>query len=451
MRIGGFFLVTLVAAFYAICKRNGFLLMAVFFASFCECCVVYSSSFFLSPGHFFVFLAAVAAVIRAMIGNSARFILPNKPLAVFICVALLSILVSATFRIDVQVFGVGTGHDMKSSRVSLQNFTQLLYIVVGYLFELLLVNYCVRKDAWEKVVRITVISSVFVLLIGVYQIIATRFGLPFVTIFKNAYKIQWQTQLRAQSTMGEASLLGGYCAYTAAIYFSPDYKRSKKKIASVLYIVLFCVISVMTYSSSFLFGVAVVICTYMLIEKRTQKTALKWTVIICAGAVLFIAAIQISPRVNLLINNAVNKLSLKNYSGIERLEIFEYMMRVGLKYPFLGIGFGGGRSRDLYSNLFATTGIVGVVTFFAFVFMDLRLLWKNKDVKGARMCICILAVLLINAFSNPDISYLTFWLFISIVDAKCMEILRKNRTNDLSILNSDHAEISVLRSGKPPE
>lgn len=422
MQIGGFFAISIFAAICATFMKNGYLKMAIFFSAFCESCVIYTQSFFLSPGHFFVILAFLAIMVQLLSSTDGRLFFLNKYLTMFILISFISILVSQILNINVQVFGVGTGHNMKSSLVTMQNFTQLLYIVIGYLFLLMIVAYSYKRNKWQTCIKLIMNASVFILLIGVYQLIANRYSLPFVTIFKNPSKVQWQTQLRAQSTMGEASYLGQYCAYLSAIYFAPDYPRQKRKIISAAYVFLLLFVSVMTYSATFLLGEIAVILTYAFYRKKTRVNIIKWIMAVFAAVILAWVLIHTNSQVQQLVNNTISKITLKNYSGIERNEIFTYMMGIGLKYPFLGIGYGGGRSRDLYSNLFANTGIIGLGFFAAFIIKNFRILKKNIDDNGARMCICILIVFLVTSLSIPDISYLTFWVFMGVVEAKCIEL-----------------------------
>lgn len=441
MQIGGFFAISIFAAICAIFMKNGYLKMAIFFAAFCESCVIYTQNFFLSPGHFFVILAFFVTIIHLFSSMGGKFVFCNKYLTMFILIAFISILVSQILNIDVQVFGIGTGHNMKSSLVTIQNFTQLLYIIVGYLFLLMIVAYSYKGNKWQTCIKLIMNASVFILFIAVYQLIANRYNLPFVTIFKNPSKMQWQTMLRTQSTMGEASYLGQYCAYLSAIYLAPDYPRPKKRIISIAYIILLLFVSVRTFSATFLLGEIAVILTYALIEKKTRANIIKWILVIFAAVILVEVLIHTNSHVQQLVNNTISKIMMENYSGIERNEIFTYMMRIGLKYPILGIGYGGGRSRDLYSNLFANTGIIGLGVFAAFIIKDFRILKKNIDDNGARMCICILIVFLVTSLAIPDISYLTFWVFMGVVEAKCVELSHNKRTQNYK--NKRKAEMRV--------
>lgn len=419
MQIGGFFIVTAIAFLYCLFKKKGMIKAAIFFAAFCESSVFYTSSFNLNPGHFFVFLAiASSAIISLQKGKSKLILKQNRNLVLFVMLLGCSIIVSYIFRIKEQVYSVGGGHALKSSLVGAQNFTQYLYVVVGFTFYCMCVNYMRTDKEWNECIKITIFAAVAVMLIAVYQLYANSHGLPFVTIFKNPYKIQWQTMLRAQSVMGEASFLGQYCVFIIAILFSPELQIFKSKSVKIGVQILLLIITLLTFSTTAVLGGISVLITYVLLSDGTIKSYKR---VFIGGAFAIVAAFflyRYNTDVQQLFTRSFDKLFGDNYSGVERREIFSYMMNVGMKYPLFGVGFGGGRSRDLYSNLFATTGIIGLGAFLVYVIKDMITLYRKKREYGSRTSLCLLTVLLVTSLTMPDITYLPFWLFLGIVDSR---------------------------------
>lgn len=420
------FLLTL----FLINKPNKLLYATVFFAPFCASSVVSFSTFFLQPGHYFMFLYILISTFTLFSRHNGILLTKNinksnKWLFSFLSVAFISIVLSVCLRIDVPVYGVGTAGNMKSSLVSFQNFTQLLYLILGYIMYLFVFNNTVKsKDNWNKIVNIFSISGIVVLLIGVYQIIATQYGLPYDEIFRNNVKKMWQTKLRAQATFGEASYLGQFCVYLLAIYFTVQ--CSSKKFFQALAIVLTFVIGLLSVSSTFLFGMLALLVGYFVFKKIDKKTIIRYLIICVIAPVSMIYLINSNVYVQSIISMATAKLQLKSFSGVERANIFSYMLNIGLQYPVLGIGYGGGRSRDLYTNLFSNVGLVGLVIFMGFILKDFIFLIKNRKFKPAMMGILVLFSFIVTSCANPDLSYLPIWVLFGLIDSLCIHI--KNKT-----------------------
>ncbi|WP_367566864.1 O-antigen ligase family protein [Lacrimispora sp.] len=421
MIIGGLGYLSFVLTSILIWKPNKLLFTAIFFASFCASSVISFSSFFLQPGHYFFILFLGVSTVWIMSKEIKRVtvVYPNLLLFAFVIVAFLSIIISWALKIDVLVYGIGNNNQLKSSLVSRQNFTQFLYLVMGFIMYWCVYNYCCKGfSQWKYVVRICGLSGCVVLLIGVYQIIAHTLGLPFDEIFRNSVKDMWQTKERVQATMGEASFLGQYCIYLAAI-FAGGYKWCSNRLVRMASLALLMVIGVLTRSTTFLLGAFALFFSYGLFQRKTAKNVLKYMFIVIIGALAIVYLLQYNAKVQLMFNSAISKFNLQSYSGIERSTIFSYMLKVGLNYPILGIGYGGGRSTDLYANILSNTGFVGFVIFASFIIREFIILIKDKDSEGVQMCLLLLIGFLVTSWSMPDISYLPFWVIMAIIDSRC--------------------------------
>lgn len=424
MHLSGLSIVYLLCAISLFGKSEKLLLAAVFFAPYMESFVFSTGDWNLKPGHFFLLLFLVTYFLTK-IGkykskNSGITVKMSLSLTLFIFAAFLSILFSAIMHIDVPVYGFGNGVQLKSSLVSFQNFTQYTYIFTGWLMYICIYNYCANNPQfWDKLIKCMFISSCSILLIGLYQIIAVNFNLPYDEIFRqtseNGVRDMWQTKERISATFGEASLFGQYCTYVLAIY-AYLFLRGKKK-SLYIWTILFVILGILSRSTTFLIGSIAVIIIYMIINSDRPRNIIRYmmifVVLIIAGITLYL----FNPKVNEIVTLAINKFTLQNHSGEERFAVSKYMFLVGLKYPIFGIGYGGGRALNLYANIFSTTGIIGSICFWGYI-IGLLFYFRNKlkDNK-VKLCVLLLVGLLVTSISIPDINDLTLWCIFGLCDS----------------------------------
>lgn len=418
MSIGifGFFilLITIPLIFMPV---NNLLLAAVLFSPFYECAVISFNSFYLQPGHYFLFLYIFASVLSKKNGPLSKMKKPNTFLLMFVIVAFISILIALFFNINVSVFGIGNGLKLKSSIVSNQNFTQFVYLFLGFVMYWLFYNYCVKNERqWDMAVRVMTISGITIIAIGFYQLLADTYKLPFDIVFRSTHHKMWQSLSRVQSTMGEASYLGQYLTWFLTLLLT-EYSFNN---IIIKYLLMGCVVvlGVLTRSSTVLLGLISVFMLYGLLQKNNLKNVVKYvsaTVILC---MVFIYFYQNNNYLQILVVNTINKATLETTSGIQRNYIFKYMFDVGMRYPITGIGYGGGRSTDLYTNIFAMTGLLGVLSFFGFICSSMLKLITKKNRKGVLVCLLILGEILVTGVSVPEINYLVLWTLFGLIDAR---------------------------------
>lgn len=413
------FLITLPLCY----KKENLLLASVFFAPFYECGVISFSSFYLQPGHFFLFLYIGILFVKGYKRKIVNIVKPDLFLSTFLFSAVLSIAVAIVFQINTLSYGIGNGVQLEYSAVDLQNFTQLLYLITGFVLYWLIINYCDSKDRWKKLITIFLLSGIMVLAIGAYQLLAAFYDLPFTVIFRTQHHEMWQQLSRVQSTMGEASFLGQYFTWLLSIVIAGYQWEST--IGRMLMISAILSLGVMTRSSTVLIGVFVVFISYGLFQKFSIKMLLKYLACIVAFIVFFSYLYFTNEYVEILVDNTISKIQLNTTSGVQRTEVFEYMFGVGLNYPITGIGYGGGRSTDLYSSIFATTGMFGFVSFFGFIVNCIRKLIFNRDIEGVLVCILLLLGIVVTGISVPEINYLVLWVLFAIIDSKIRLIYPK--------------------------
>lgn len=440
MSIGIFGIFIIILSITFLVKQEYLLLAAVFFAPFYECGVFTFSNFYLQPGHYFLLLYMVCFILKSLQNRVMKLSKPNLFLLSFVIVAVLSVFIAILFEIDELVYGIGNGIQLEHSIVDAQNFTQLLYLLFAFVLYCLFSQYCKKSEKnWNKGVKIVTLSGLAVLLIGIYQLVANAFGLPFNEIFRTNQHIMWQQLSRVQSTMGEASYLGQFCTWFFVIAVT-GFNWWNKSVIKFASIVLVGYIGILTRSSTFLIGAVAVIVAYGFFQKPTFLNWIKYLFAIIVALVSFIFLYQNNPYLQILIVNTINKFNLQTISGVQRAEVFTYMSHIGMNHLLTGIGYGGGRSTDLYSHIFATTGIFGVLTFFGFLISSFWKLLKFKDRAGVLMCLLLIIGIFATGIGVPEINYLSIWSLFSIIDTKCY--LERVKTTDIVNANRE-ATISI--------
>ena len=417
MSFGGLSLIYIIIALFIFKNPNKILLSMVFFTPFVESFVVcFNNSWKITPGHFYLALyLLIIFIYNAQHNHTFKLSIGfSFNISLFVFIAFISILVSALLGIDVPVYGIGNGVELKSSLVSKQNFTQFLYLLTGWIAYICVFIYCSKNTKnWDKIVNVMILSTFTVFLIGFYQLISVKYNLPYDEIFrqtaKNGVHDIWQTKNRVSATFTEASFFGQYCTY--AIALALYLKSINRKRLCYLMVAIITVLGVLSKSTTILIGAVSLIIVMFLFSIKNLSSFFKYiskifvVILMCCWSYLNI------DQFSLIINSAILKFKLENVSGIERCFVSKYMFNIGLQHPFLGIGYGGGRSLDLYTNLISTTGFIGFITFFSYIII------RHLDDPKARMCVLLLIGFLSTSLSIPDLSYMPLWCILGLCDA----------------------------------
>lgn len=410
-------------------KRMFFL--CITFAPLVTCAVIQTNSFYLQPGHFFLSLFFVREFVTTIAQNK-RLIKPDRTIIGFIFAVILSIVFSLIFKYDALVYGIGNKLQLKSSNVSVQNITQLMYLLTCILLHYLVRNYCNKNEERHEYLRKAVVFSGFlVTLIGLYQMLANNFELPFQTIFRNDLNGMWQTMNRVQSTMGEASNYGQFCSLLLPIYLWDDWLRRKKWFRIVL-ILIDVITGIASRSTTYFISVIIIVTVSILFSSKTRKHYLRNLAVIIFIAIASLYLYSDNELFALFIDSAIGKFRGVNISSIERNHIFKDMFHIGILYPLFGVGYGSGRSTDMYTSLFATTGIIGLVLFLTIIIRNIisPVLFQRKT--DYIESFLIVVTLLTTFITCPDINLLYIWVFILIAEPRFTKKTIINRRKIIS-------------------
>lgn len=217
---------------------------------------------------------------------------------------------------------------------------------------------------------------------------------------------------RVQSLSGEPSMY----AFTILPYiiFAIHRKANKLLIATMIVSLL---LSVST--TGFLGIIIYIIC--ILFFSKINKRYIK-NLIIFIGILIFIYFLFSSYIDEIIMNMIINKITADptNISGLERsaniMDNIIYWSNLNNINFLFGIGFGVIRSTDLLTTFLINIGLIGTLLFAYFYLRKITL--RNLTMKKIGDNAILLVLFITSMISVPEFSYLSFWLFLGLINSK---------------------------------
>lgn len=427
-------------------KNKYLLFIALFFAPFGAASVlnIEKITFGLQPSYYFGILFIVKEFLQVL--KRMKIAKPNFWLLSFLIFSVFSMVMLVVFEGKIEVWYAEEGFYLL--RLTSHNFTQVGYLLFCFFIYLFVKNFLRRVNDKEKLIKqliiIQVFSLLFVSLWGIYQFAADYFSFPSPDIFVQREGVfisqaHLGSFLKINSTFPEPSMLAFYLIPMLAFIFvlPGNYLRTNKRsffsldVGSKLFLMAFIFIAgLFTISSSFLLGILVFLflifarffssLTQLENIRISQKRILYLIFIIF---IILILVLVFSGRLeeiaSLLLKNTVEKLRLKEFSGIDRLEQFLRGIKIFDESYFLGVGFGTIRTTDLFSTLLANVGIIGFLLFLCYllsVYFRLRKSAKMGSVLSHAYIHYFLTLFIIAFASVPEIYFLFIWINLAIAE-----------------------------------
>lgn len=356
MEVTIFSVIVLILSLVFILQRRVecFLYAAIFFSGYSGTSVLNVFGFSLQPSFFFVI---IYVVLRLIASKRIEYRLSGL-LPVFFVYCVISV-VFPLFIHDTELMIISQDGVAVPIRLSISNFTQLLYLLFDFVFLNALLRYRRSEQVKNNFIKYFIYGLLSVELICAYQALAFRVGLPFDSLFRQNVHGNIQGD-RLYGPCIEASMLCYYLIPAIAVVFR--YRKNWFGITLILGAIL---IGLATQSSTFLVGMALlVLCCIPLVIRffMVEHSVATWGKAIIGASIVLLAVLLLSEQIGESIEAFIVKLQRLNESGHDRFEAFEHMSAVGIRYPF-GIGFGSGRSTDLLSTWLCNIGIVGTALF----------------------------------------------------------------------------------------
>jgi hypothetical protein len=398
--------------------------LLIFFSPFTATTIVSFSTFNLMPAQYFAILLVLRYFLFERFFIKKKICEPSRSLMLFLVIALISILANWLLSTNEVVYGIGNGVKLTSSKVSLRNLTQFSYLLLAFLVYWMVNDYCSRNPKYQnKAIVNLMVSGVVVSLIGFYELLSFIYSLPFNEIFRPAAVIPFY--MRVSSVMAEPSFLSGFILPLLGVIYI--YAIKNKKAERYVYIIIFSAVfllGVISTSTTFFIGLIGLLFYIIFYSRKSGSGKITLFIIGIVLFVFFIAILQSFPDIQRrIVDNNIDKFALKNESGAVRLLVSFHMLSVALHHPILGVGFGSGRSTDLFINVLACTGIVGFLIFFGFIIrLIVKLLKYNRlkiDNKPYPVAYALFLLLfLICGCGVPDYPvFLFFWIVMGMANA----------------------------------
>lgn len=373
----------------------------------------------------------------------------DRILFLFIVLCGLSI-VKAMYINDNNTFVNSIDGGLVNIGFSSSNVTQYIYILFSFVIYICVATYlCENKECIDKVIRVFMISIVSVCILGIIQeliYIILKDTQIFNTIFRNNSNINTQGMgdlLRMSSVFIEPSILSQFLSPALVIPLFYKNINFKKRI-TIVSIILIC--GILSTSTTFIVGLCIFILILLLNHIDVKKISMsKLRILICSMFLLcsmfFIVYIGLKNENSFIsdfYNDMISKISLNNRSGVVRSSHLELHLKVGLKYPILGVGFGTARSSDLLSTWIANIGVITTSIFFIYVIKLLRKLKQicNKNNIADIYYYYIFILLSVSFISVPEPYYIYIWIAFALGKAIIYHEMKDKKGREYEYINS---------------
>ncbi|WP_214766976.1 MULTISPECIES: hypothetical protein [unclassified Exiguobacterium] len=370
----------------------------------------------------------------------------NKYITVFIVYSFLSVLILAVNQhnipdfVTVRHYYSGEGFD--PIFFSMGNVTQLFYLFFGFVIYWSSYEYLKDLKSEKKyymVLKMYIISSIIVAVIGIYELFAKTYNLPFMVIFRNVNGVVNYDNLRISSVAHEPSMFAYFIVISIGIYIYYDEKNILTKYKKVLlpFIVL---IGLLSTSTTFILGF-ISILIYLLFQKISIKKIVEKGIkpiyyfylltILCLGLVL----LNIPFIKEKTIGRAYETLTFSNFSGSDRIEKFMHHIDAFEYSPIFGFGFGTTRSYDGLTTILTNGGILGFLIFVIMIIKLFIMLKKAKSNTSSNQSwiysleLALVSWIAMFTVSVPEIYFGYIWIIfasISVISSEKLNIKRGN-------------------------
>ena len=256
---------------------------------------------------------------------------------------------------------------------------QLIYVVIGLLFTILVIGSLNTPKKVEVIIRIVMISGAFTCVLGLIELVAFYLGLDYQTGWYHTVPTGdgSEKSVRIDGLLGIARInsvayeTSNFAQHMLVIYAFIYYCRAEKlvifsqsKDRTISFLILFSL--VMSISSTALFGLAIIYILYWALSSWTIKRVfIAFINFVFVASVLYVAYSQIPAIADIVDAFILNKFN--SGSALSRFSASVNGLELFWRHPLIGIGFGVGPSSDLVIMLLSGVGIVGFMIFFLLV------------------------------------------------------------------------------------
>ena len=261
--------------------------------------------------------------------------------------------------------------------------------------------------------------SIFILLVGVFQVLATTNIIPRYWFIRDIFwndsanapaivQFMWPygSYFRFFSTYMEPSYFVGFSI--GALFYFFNYKKNRKK--DLPLIVALVLSTILSFSSS---GYGALLITALLYIAFSKEGKIKLYVLV-GGAIGF--AILYLVFYNVLDSVVFSKM--QGGSAAARMTWNLEAMKAFQSSPMMGVGYKNCRASSMFYTILAELGIIGIVLYIVFI---LSIIWPVFTKRGQKLVgdeqvgviFAIIGVTATQMIAVPDFDICTFWMWMN--------------------------------------
>ena len=300
----------------------------------------------------------------------------------------------------------------------IENCLRILQIMfyIGCFFALYEAGKKLDKD---YIYNTIVLLVIFILIVGVIQIIITGLDLPRYSIIRDVF---WNDSANAPNIVQFGWPYGKYFRFFAtymepsyfvgfsvgAIFYFLNYKKDRRK-ANILLIGLF-IATILSFSSAGYGALLITAIIYMAFSKDGKAKVFILISGILGFAILYFGFYGILDSV------IFSKFSSASYAARKTWNI--QAMLTFQQSPIFGVGYKNCRASNLFYTLLAEQGIFGMVIYILFIISIIKnIITKKKQNKIGNeqvgIIFAIIAVVATQMIAVPDLDICTFWMWMN--------------------------------------
>lgn len=411
----------------------------------------------LQPVYFFIFLLIVNYVYKyfSNLKNSPVLLMRGltKEQKIF-CIAvllfwgacLISLLMPVLFKNSVVINY--SDYVKRALMLRKLNITQFIYLTIVLIISILtMIN--MKEDNIKKSIIAMIYVTFFTVIWGVFQFASyyLKIDYPYYLFNNNAGYMQGWNQMilgvkRICSVSTEPSTFALYLLmmislmiifYTNKYYIIPKYSL-------IIILISTCFVTILTTSTTAYVGIlfliiVMILLNFIMVIKQKKKVGIQFLnylkfIIIFLGLIyisyycyLKVFHIDSKTIIDTFKTVSINKISSE--SGITRSSGALENIKLFLKFPLFGVGWGSTRSFDLITTLMANVGIVGTSLYLFIIFISVKVAYtlainnigKKISIYALALMISTIIGTIILCISVPEIYYVYYWIIIGMTMA----------------------------------
>lgn len=386
-----------------------------------------------------LWISTESNLLRRIWSKTSKLRKPAVYLGAFLTAVGLSLIVPIWSAGSVQIESpILTDRSVVPLEFSFKHITQTSYLAFGVVFALMIGVRCSNIQEFMSTIRVFMGSALFVAVWGIGQFMCALVGVtypayifntsatPSALGFSETVDVLGFQRISSVSTepsifavcMLVALVIGLFATVSRRALLSPLWDRIAVSIIGLSL--------VMSTSTTAYLGLGLVIALFLISLIYVRIIAGRHLILLFLVGLLLFTSWAVVPQVRDLADvMLVNKGS--TYSAIETVHGYLLAKDYFWSHPYLGLGWGSVTCRDLVLKLLSNTGLLGFVTFFAFLFHSFRALHRharlqtpeNASRRWCALCLfCALAsILVLNAITGFEYAYAQLWFVIGLAIA----------------------------------